>query len=78
MGIRVGSGAERVILCLGFSVKGNSKLRTRSGGRSVRLVRLPGNHGDAVQQSVGPAGPAAWETTGMRPSGRSVRLVQLS
>jgi hypothetical protein len=66
MGVRVGSGAEHIILCLGFSVKVNSKLHTRSGRRSVRLVRLPSRVGTmyircrgVVWRSVGPPGPAA-------------------
>jgi hypothetical protein len=61
MGVRVGSGAERVILCLGFSVKVNSKLRTRSGGRSVRLVRLLSRELRTYMQGCGPAvGRSTW------------------
>jgi hypothetical protein len=61
MGVRVGSGAERVILCLGFSVKVNSKLRARSGGRLVRLVRLPSRELRTYTQGCGPAvGRSTW------------------
>jgi hypothetical protein len=67
MAVRVGSGAERVILCLGFSDKVDSKIRTRSGGRSVRLVRLP----SAREPRTYTVHAGVWS------GGRSVFLVRL-
>jgi hypothetical protein len=67
MGVRVGSGAERVILCLGFSVKVNSNyIRGRAVGQSAWSGCMS-NHRDAVRWSVGPAGPAAREPQGCGP-----------